>query len=94
MSAEASRLHQRFPRLAARIERVALGPGYGHGTPESERALALAREREGLELEPVYTAKAIAGLLAMQEEERLGGGPVLYRHTHNAHHADRSPRSG
>jgi D-cysteine desulfhydrase len=66
------------------LERDWLGPGYGHATPEGEEALALARDREGLMLEPVYTAKAMAGLLAMQEAGRLGSGPVLYWHTHNA----------
>ena len=54
-----------------------LGPGYGHPTPESSRAIELAREKEGLELDPVYTAKAMAG--ALEVEER---GPLLYLHTH------------
>jgi D-cysteine desulfhydrase len=66
------------------VERGWLGPGYGHATPEAEEALALARDREGLALEPVYTAKAMAGLLAIKEAGRLGRGPVLYWHTHNA----------
>ena len=59
------------------LRRDWLGPGYGRPTPESERAIALAREREGLELDPVYTAKAMAGALAVEER-----GPLLYLHTH------------
>ena len=55
-----------------------LGPGYGHPTPESSRAIELAREKEGLELDPVYTAKAMAGALGVVEER----GPLLYLHTH------------
>ena len=58
-----------------------LGPGYGHRTPEAERARVLARDREGLELDPVYTAKAMAGLLAMNSRREFGDGPVLYIHT-------------
>jgi D-cysteine desulfhydrase len=61
-----------------------MGPGYGHRTPEAERARALIGEREGLELEPVYTAKAMAGLLQLREEGAFGRGPVLFWHTHNA----------
>lgn len=61
-----------------------LGPGYGHRTPEAEEALQLARDLEGLQLEPVYTAKAMAGLLALAREGALGDGPVLYWHTHSS----------
>lgn len=62
------------------IVRDWLGHGYGHPTPEGEAA-ALAAEREGLELDPVYTAKTIAGLIAMNAAGRFGEGPVLYIHT-------------
>ena len=55
-----------------------LGPGYGHPTPESERALALAGESEGLILDPVYTAKAMAATLALNAAGRFGDGPVLF----------------
>lgn len=73
------------PRLTASdldAERGWLGPGYGHPTPEAEDAIARARELEGLELEPVYTGKAMAALLALNAEGRFGSGPVLYVHTH------------
>ena len=59
------------------VTRGWLGAGYGHPTPESQRAIALAREKEGLDLDPVYTAKAMAGALAVEER-----GPLLYLHTH------------
>ena len=59
------------------VTREWLGGGYGHATPESERAIALAREKEGLQLDPVYTAKAMAGALEVDERE-----PLLYLHTH------------
>jgi D-cysteine desulfhydrase len=56
------------------------GAGYGHPTPEGARAAETAR-RDGLELDPVYTAKAVAGLLGEARAGRLAGGPVLYLHT-------------
>jgi D-cysteine desulfhydrase len=61
-----------------------LGDGYGHRTAEAERARELAAEREGLALDPVYTAKAFAGLLALHSRGAFGEGPVLYWHTHDA----------
>jgi D-cysteine desulfhydrase len=60
-----------------------LGEGYGHPTPEGERTLAAAATQEGLELDPVYTAKAMAGLLALREHGRFGEGPVLFWQTHD-----------
>ena len=59
-----------------------LGDGYGHRTPEAEAATRLAREREDLELDPVYTAKAVAALLDLRRDGALGSGPVLYWHTY------------
>jgi D-cysteine desulfhydrase len=58
-----------------------LGPGYGHPTAESERALALAGESEALILDPVYTAKAMAATLALHAAGRFGDGPVLFLQT-------------
>lgn len=58
-----------------------LGPGYGHATPEALAAQRLAAA-EGLDLEPVYTAKALAALLAMDADGSLGDGPVLFVNTH------------
>lgn len=73
------------PRLTAGdldAERGWLGPGYGHPTPEADDAIARARDLEGLELEPVYTGKTMAALLALNAAGRFGSGPVLYLHTH------------
>ncbi|MGH3369052.1 MAG: 1-aminocyclopropane-1-carboxylate deaminase, partial [Nocardioidaceae bacterium] len=61
-----------------------LGAGYGHRTPAAEEARDLARRREGLVLDPVYTAKAVAALIALRERGAFGGGPVLYWHTYGA----------
>jgi D-cysteine desulfhydrase len=60
-----------------------LGAGYGHRTAEGGTAIERLRA-EKIELEPVYTAKAVAGLLALRAEGAFGEGPVLYWHTHDA----------
>jgi D-cysteine desulfhydrase len=60
------------------VTREFLGAGYGHATPESREVLASA----DLELDPVYTAKAMAGLVGMARNGRLGDGPVLFLNTH------------
>ena len=61
------------------LTRAQIGAGYGHRTEAAERAAALAAE-ERLALDPVYTAKAMAGLLALRAENRLGD-PILFVHT-------------
>ena len=64
-----------------------LGDGYGHSTPAAERTRADAAEREGLELDPVYTAKAMTGLLGLREQGRFGAGPVLFWQSHDTLHS-------
>ena len=66
-----------------RVESRWLGGGYGHHTAEADQALETARA-EGLKLEPVYTGKAMAAMLALRAGGELGGGPALYWHTYNA----------
>jgi D-cysteine desulfhydrase len=75
-----------LPNAQLRPERLMvvrdwLGPGYGHATPESERAIELVREADGLELDPVYTAKAMAAVLGLADEDRLNDGPVVFLNT-------------
>ena len=61
------------------LTRDQIGAGYGHRTEAAGAAAARAAE-EGLPLDPVYTAKAMAGLLALRDAGRLDG-PVLFIHT-------------
>jgi D-cysteine desulfhydrase len=61
------------------LTRDQIGDGYGHPTGAATRAADLAAE-EQLSLDPVYTAKAMAGLLALRQEGHLGD-PVLFVHT-------------
>ena len=53
-----------------------IGEGYGHPTPAARRARKLTLQQTGIELDPVYTAKAMAGLLSV--ESTLGPGPVVF----------------
>ncbi len=60
----------------------ALAPGYGRIGPAAARAMRLAAQSEGLLLDPVYTAKAFATLLALREEgEIASGSKVVFVHT-------------
>jgi 1-aminocyclopropane-1-carboxylate deaminase/D-cysteine desulfhydrase-like pyridoxal-dependent ACC family enzyme len=67
---------------AIEVDDTEVGAGYGMPTPASTAALELMARREGILLDPVYTAKAMAALLA-----RLRAGAfspdetVLFWHT-------------
>ena len=61
-----------------------LGAGYGHATAEGAAAAALLRDADGLALDPVYAAKAMAGLLELVRRGELDGGPVLFVATGDA----------
>jgi D-cysteine desulfhydrase len=67
---------------ALTVDSAFLGPGYGHAIAEGAEATRIAAEHAELTLEPVYTAKAFAALLARRRAGALGPGPVLYWHTH------------
>jgi len=62
--------------------REAAEPGYGIVTPGSDAALLRFAGDEGLLLDPTYTAKAAAGLLARIADGRIARGRrVLFVHT-------------
>jgi D-cysteine desulfhydrase family pyridoxal phosphate-dependent enzyme len=54
------------------------GPGYGVRTPEADEAARLLARTEGILVDPVYTAKALAGLVARVREGDLGGQVVFW----------------
>jgi len=59
-----------------------VGAGYGIPTPESTTATTLWAQKAGVLLDPVYTAKAAAGLSAWIGEGRIETGDrVLFWHT-------------
>jgi D-cysteine desulfhydrase len=58
------------------------GDGYQHYTPEARRALELVARTEAVVLDPTYTARAMAGLIAaVREGEVNPGEPVVFVHT-------------
>ena len=59
-----------------------VGPGYGVATAEGLDAIHRVARAEGILLDPVYTGKAMAGMLALLEEGRLGDArDVVFLHT-------------
>lgn len=72
-----------------RLDGSMLGGGYGVPTAEARAAIALLAIREGVLADPVYTGKALAGLLSMIRGGRFspddavvfihtGGAPALF----------------
>jgi 1-aminocyclopropane-1-carboxylate deaminase/D-cysteine desulfhydrase-like pyridoxal-dependent ACC family enzyme len=59
------RLGLSAPCGAPRISRFQVGEGYGAATPASLDAIRIAARLEGLILDPVYSGKGMAGLLAL-----------------------------
>lgn len=59
-----------------------VGPGYGAPTPAMIRAVQRVAQTEGLLLDPVYTGKAMSGLIQLiREGVYRAGETVLFWHT-------------
>ncbi len=59
-----------------------LGPGYGKTTPEMFEATFAAAQCEGLLVDPIYSAKALAGLIGLvRKGEFSSTDNVLFLHT-------------
>lgn len=59
-----------------------VGPGYGIDSPASVAAFELVARTEGLLLDPVYSAKAMAGMLGWIRQGKLtAADTVLFWHT-------------
>jgi len=61
------------------VEDAFTGSGYGVASTEGNAAMSLLARCEGVVLDPVYTAKAMAGLIALRSG--LPEGPVVFWHT-------------
>jgi 1-aminocyclopropane-1-carboxylate deaminase/D-cysteine desulfhydrase-like pyridoxal-dependent ACC family enzyme len=57
-----------------------LGPGYGRRTEAADEATTLLARTEGILVDPIYTAKALAGLVARVRDGRLDGHRVVFWH--------------
>jgi D-cysteine desulfhydrase len=65
-----------------RIRMDQVGAGYGQVTPEVTAALTLAARTEGIVFDPVYTGRALAGLVAEVEDGGVEpGSTVVLMHT-------------
>lgn len=71
-----------LPREAVEVLGGFYGPGYGLPCEEMKEALRLAAQLEGLLLDPVYTGKAMAGLIGLVRGGRFRrGDTVVFLHT-------------
>jgi D-cysteine desulfhydrase family pyridoxal phosphate-dependent enzyme len=57
-----------------------VGEGYGIPSDAGNDAIRLMARREGIVLDPIYSAKAFAGLMGLAKNEKIGGR-VLFWHT-------------
>ncbi len=67
------------PADAVILEDDQLGSGYGRPTAAADEATKLLARTEGILVDPIYTAKALAGLVARVRDGRLRG-PVVFWH--------------
>ena len=60
-----------------RVEDMALGPGYGKPGEDALDAMRLSARLEGLLMDPVYSAKALAGLIALARSGEIDADEVV-----------------
>ena len=78
----AARTARPSPPARADIDHQHFGSGYGALTDATVEAIELAGRLEGLVLDPVYTGKAMAGLIAAVREQRVPADrPLVFWHT-------------
>ncbi|MDQ2965270.1 MAG: D-cysteine desulfhydrase, partial [Chloroflexota bacterium] len=54
--------------------------GYGRPTPAADEATRLLAQTEGILVDPIYTAKALASLVAATREGSFNGRTVVFWH--------------
>jgi 1-aminocyclopropane-1-carboxylate deaminase/D-cysteine desulfhydrase-like pyridoxal-dependent ACC family enzyme len=81
----AARTNRAPPTTSVHIDHDRFGEGYGVCTDDGLEAIRLAARLEGLVLDPVYTGKAMAGLIAAVRDGRFTSRDVvLFWHTGGA----------
>ncbi len=71
-----------IPAEAVVVDDTQVGPGYSLPTRAMVEAIALFAKFEGILLDPVYTGKTAAGLIALARSGRFAAGErVLFLHT-------------
>lgn len=69
------------PSGRLQIDHDHFGDGYGAPTTSAREALDLCARTEGLLLDPVYTGKAMAGLVSAARDGRIGDRRTVFVHT-------------
>ena len=64
--------------MALLLEDDQLGDGYGMPTAAADEATRLLARTEGILVDPIYTAKALAGLVARARDGRIRGAVVFW----------------
>jgi D-cysteine desulfhydrase family pyridoxal phosphate-dependent enzyme len=73
---------ERLKDVTVKVDDRFIGGGYGVPTKESREAIELCARTEALFLDPTYTSKAMAGLIArVRSGEFSNVGTVLFWHT-------------
>ncbi|MFC1413531.1 pyridoxal-phosphate dependent enzyme [Streptacidiphilus sp. N1-1] len=81
-TAVAAHAGREAPRGSVSLDRARIGDGYGLPTEAGHEALLAAARCDGILLDPVYTAKAMAGLFAARRDGRIEASTrVLFLHT-------------
>jgi L-cysteate sulfo-lyase len=68
------------PIDAIEIDDAQLGPGYGIPSPASAAAAGMLARNEGFLVDPVYTAKCLAGLISLVHSGQLDGKRAIFWH--------------
>jgi 1-aminocyclopropane-1-carboxylate deaminase/D-cysteine desulfhydrase-like pyridoxal-dependent ACC family enzyme len=68
------------PATDIRLDGDQLGDGYGRPTAAADEATRLLARSEGILVDPIYTAKALAGLIALARGGALDGHRVVFWH--------------
>jgi L-cysteate sulfo-lyase len=67
-------------RPAIVVEDPSMPTGYGRPDPAADEAIGLLARTEGILVDPIYTAKALAWLVAEARSGRLAGRTVVFWH--------------
>lgn len=73
--------HAFAPAEVPLVEGTYVGEAYGRSSPPGNLALERLVRSEGILLDPVYTAKAFAGMLGEAGQGRFGELPLVFLHT-------------
>jgi 1-aminocyclopropane-1-carboxylate deaminase/D-cysteine desulfhydrase-like pyridoxal-dependent ACC family enzyme len=74
--------HRRLTREEIDLTFDFIPPGYGKSSREGHEALALVARTEGILLDPIYTAKAMAGLVSdVRRKTYSEGQNIVFVHT-------------